>query len=118
MAIWIGGSAIAAIGMDRSFELGQQHALEAVKRIKKMMIVWVAGAFATFISGMVLVFAGGGFSAMPMRIIVGIVLAVVIFLVGVAFTTPVLTRLDLHLTSNGDMPTATALLGRFHMLSR
>src|SRR5437870_5525246 len=116
MAIWLGGSVIAPIGVRRTLALGQPHTRGLVPRLEAMTNVMIGAALLTVATGIGLVAAYGGTAAVPARILVGAALTPLVFFVGGVFTRPTLKRLGVLFEGGGSSEVAAPLVARFFAL--
>jgi hypothetical protein len=112
MAIWIGGAAIAPVGLGRSLSLGATQAAEFVVHLKTVTWIILTAAFTTFVSGALLMFAAG-ISNVPTRIWIGAALTLCVFAVGGTLGSPAMRRLGEHFDRGGDAASAAPLARRF-----
>ena len=117
MAVWVGGSIVAPLGMTRTLRLGQPYIQDLVPRLDTATRMMVAAALVTVLSGVGLVFAAGGPSYVPGRILAGAALTPLIFVLGGILTRPALRQLRVHFAGGGSADSARAQVRRFLLSS-
>lgn len=115
MAFWLASGLWVAGDMRRTLALGKPHTELMVARIERSKHITIASALLTLASGLGIVFAQGGFSAMPVRIHLGIGLTFCIFTVGAALVEPIWQRIKKIVESDGDASEALRLARRFSL---
>lgn len=81
-SVWIGGGVTAPGDVRRTLGLGPLHTAELLPRLRAVAKLMNLSALLTFLSGLALVFAAGGFARVPHRIHLGILLALLAVVVG------------------------------------
>lgn len=81
MAVWFAVPLMITGDLKRSLALGKAHAEAAISRVERTLAISTFGALATIVSGLVMIFALGGFGAISPRIHAGFGLALVLLAV-------------------------------------
>jgi hypothetical protein len=89
-AVWIGGSLTAPSDIRRSLLAGPPHTAHLMPRLRAISKLMNLSALATFVTGLALVFAAGGFDRVPHRIHLGIFLTLAAVAAGRWLIRPVL----------------------------
>jgi uncharacterized membrane protein len=92
-AVWIGGSLTAPSDIRRCLLAGPPHTAQLMPRLRAISKLMNMSALFTFITGVALVFAAGGFDRVPHRIHVGIFLTLAAVVAGRWLIRPVLKRI-------------------------
>jgi hypothetical protein len=112
MALWVGGPIVAGFGFERALKT-PSVALDFVERLIRVTPLFVVAALTTVGSGLLLIFLSGGFSRVPGRILVGLVLTLPIFALGGAVVRPALNGIVAHLRGSPQSPVPLGLMRRF-----
>lgn len=78
MAVWFALPLMIAGDLKRSLAAGKAAAEAAVARVERTLAISSAGAVATIVSGLIMIFALGGFGAISPRIHAGFGLALLL----------------------------------------
>lgn len=113
MALWIGGSLVAVIGVRESLERGLDHARATSDRLQAITKLMVPSGLLTLVTGAGLIVLGGGFANMPPRILIGAALTVATFLIGATMANPALTRFKRAVEEEKDLAEAKVQIARF-----
>jgi uncharacterized membrane protein len=118
-AVWIGGGLTAPRDIRRTLVLGQPHTGELMLRLRAISRLMNGSALLTVLTGLALVFAVGGFTRIPHRIHVGILLTVLAFVAGRWLIRPVLGQIAAAI--KGPEPvseeTARRIVGKFWLVN-
>ncbi len=93
MALWIGGPIFVPCDVRQTLERGKPHTDALPARMRAVERVLIVAALVTALSGIGLVFAGGGLAAMPWRIHAGLALTLASFVIGATLASPAQRRL-------------------------
>lgn len=109
MLLWLGAGLSFPVVADvrRSVAAGQGAALGLRERLRTTSMIVIPAALATLLSGLMLVMLRGGFGAVPVRIHLGLGLAIGVFIIGAGFTSRAMFALTRALES-GDQRAAEA----------
>jgi putative copper export protein len=112
-SVWIGGGLSAAPDIRRTLSLGQPHAGELMPRLRGVANLMNFSALITLVSGLVIVFAIGGFARVPHRIHAGLALTLLAIVVGRWMIRPVIG--DIARATRGPVAGAELdrIVGRF-----
>jgi uncharacterized membrane protein len=114
-AVWFGGGLFLPGDIRRTIALGPPHAEQLVARIDRVVPFLIGAALLTLLTGGAMVLWVGGFSAIPRRIQVGLLLTVVIFLIGAVVASPQWKRIAAIVRAGGDLAEAKGLARRFSL---
>jgi uncharacterized membrane protein len=117
MAVYLGSTVAAPIGMRRALRLGPAHGHDFMVRLQQTTRMIVAMAFLTFASGAALVWLRT-WSGTPGRYLWGAALLIALFVIGGGFSRPVFNALLAHFARGGDAASAEPLERRFYRLIR
>lgn len=115
VAVWVGYPLGASGDIRRTLALGPPHTDLLVSRIGRSARVTIASGLLTAATGLGLVFAMGGFGAVPARIHVGLTLTLATLAVGAALSHPIWVRIRKTITAKGDLAEAQRAAKRFGM---
>ena len=93
VAVWIGAGLGAPRDVRRTLLLGQPHTKELMVRLKRTAQLMNGAALATIATGLLLVFAAGGFGRIPHRIHLGLALTGAVYLAGRYLIRPVIVQI-------------------------
>jgi hypothetical protein len=117
MAVYVGGTVAAPVGMRRALALGPVHGHDFMVRLQQTTRIIVATAFLTLGSGGLLVWLRT-LAGTPPRYLVGAGIMLTIFAIGATLSRPVFNALEAHFARGGDAATAAPLVRRFYLLIR
>lgn len=115
MAVWFAGSFFTTSDIKKSLALGGAYLQPMVARVNAAERLSLTSGMLTVITGLALIFAGGGFTAMPLRIHIGFALTIITFFVGALFASPTWRRIAGIVERNADINEAVALSKRMSM---
>jgi hypothetical protein len=92
-SVWIGGGLSATPDIRRTLPLGPTHAGELMARLRATASLMNRSALVTVVSGIVVVFAVGGFARVPHRIHLGLLLTMLAIVVGRWLIRPVIVEI-------------------------
>jgi hypothetical protein len=81
-SIWIGAGLLAPRDVRQTLLAGPLHVPALMGRLRTTAQAMNTSALLTVVTGLLLVFAGGGIAAMPLRIHVGLALTIAAYVVG------------------------------------
>ncbi len=111
ITLWLGGPLIAALGLRSSITHHPADAQAHLRRLQALTPVLVAAALAAVLSGLGLIYAAGGFSAVRRSVLAGALLGLGTFPIGGAIIRPALAKLQQAVEARS--PEAPRLAGRF-----
>lgn len=97
MLLWLGAGLGYPVIRDlqRTLALDCTHGQKLIARLRTTTRIVVPAAVVTVASGFGLIFARGGFAQVPVRIHVGLALALAVFGVGAAYTSRAMKALEI-----------------------
>jgi len=113
MAVWLANGLTVTSDMRRTIPLGKPHTELLIARIHRSSRITIGSGLLTIVTGLGLVFAQGGFSAMPLRIHVGLALTLVTCGVGATLAEPSWQRIVKAIRADDDVAEVTRLARRF-----
>lgn len=114
MAGWLASGLWVAGDIQRTLPLGRPHTDVLVARVERSKRVTIGSALLTVATGLGLVFAQGGFAAMPVRIHVGFGLTLCILAVGALLAEPAWRRIKAAVEAGGDAAAASRRFSVFY----
>ncbi len=113
MAVWVGSPLNAPGDIRRTLALGYPHAEALIPRIRQSARITMAAGLVTIATGLAVVFALGGFKAVPARIHIGMGLSLLTLLWGALVVDPAWRRIAKTIQARGDLAGAAVLSRRF-----
>ncbi len=117
MAVWFAGGLTIAGDVRKALALGAPHLAPMVARVNAAERLGTLSGMITAISGFALIFSGGGFSAMPIRIHLGLALTIITFFVNALFTNTTWRKIAGIIERNDDLSGATLHAKRLAMFA-
>lgn len=115
MATWMGGGIGFPRDVQRTVRLGREHRVELVARLRFTTAIMIPAGLATLVTGLLLVWASGGFSQVPHRIHLGLGLTLCLFVVGAGVVNPTIIRLGATVDRDLSPAEQAAIARRFRI---
>lgn len=113
MLLWLGAGLSFPVVADvrRSLAAGPSQASALRERLKTTSMIVIPSAIVTLVTGLLLITFRGGFGAVPPRIHVGLLCALLVFATGAGYTSPAMIRMG-NALEKGEVPEANAAADR------
>jgi len=117
-AIWFGAVLLTPGDVRQTLELGRPHAEGLKDRLEKSVGISLRAGVLTVITGFTLIMTSGGFSQVPLRINIGMGLALLMLALGFGIIAPLSNAIcDLIASKNGDLEAAKSYAPKLGMVS-
>lgn len=114
-ATWFGHKLLLPRDLRDSFGKSVELAQAAVERMNRAEKIGIGSALGTLATGLAMIFTMGGFALMPVRIHIGLALAIAIFVVGGTLGRPAGIRIREAVAAN-DLESARSSARRLTMV--